>query len=695
MATSEGARPAATTAPELVEDLAPAAPPAPAPRATRSGALLAGASVASIAANYAFLLASGRILGSEDYGSLAALLGLLSFVLLPATALQMAVSREISRRHAGGDQRGADAFGRAMLRLAVVATAPLVVVAVALAVPLAHVLHIHSVGIVALAETAFVTALVQPVAMGVLQGSERFRALSVLYVFPFALRLALLGAAAEAGYRLGGAVAATVASAIAGTGLAVWLIRPSLQRSVALDRPLLGPFLRYLAPAIVGLIGIAFLTQADILVVKARFAASDAGAYAAASAFARVGFFLPAAILTVLFPRTAARQARGEETEDILGRSLLATAAFCGLLALFYAAAGVGLVVTTFGTDFAAGGRVLAPFAIATGLFSLANILVGYHLSRGEMRYAWIVAAGVVVQVVVLAVVPSSLHGVVYSNLVIGAGLIVAHELLVESSVPALRAGWRHLQGTAVRVRAVLPEATALVVGATLFVCALFWPLVRHLRSTIAGFPGTDATAAVASFWEQKHEGGYHLLGITHHTLSGAPFGWESTNALNMQTFLAYYPTYLAAQVVGAVTAFNLVTLAGYLLSGVTMYALVRYIGCSRFVAAWAGLVYIVFPWHLARIEHASLLQLEVLALLLLTLVAAVRRPSWLRFGLVGAVNLACWLMSGYFGPMALISTVAFMVGAGLTTKRRRGLLLVAGGAVAAFAAAGIFGIAP
>ena len=52
---------------------------------------------------------------------------------------------------------------------------------------------------------------------------------------------------------------------------------------------------------------------------------------------------------------------------------------------------------------------MLAPFALAIGLFSIANILVGYHLSRGETRYAWIVAAGVLVQVAVLALVPSTL----------------------------------------------------------------------------------------------------------------------------------------------------------------------------------------------------------------------------------------------------------------------------------------------
>jgi hypothetical protein len=50
--------------------------------------------------------------------------------------------------------------------------------------------------------------------------------------------------------------------------------------------------------------------------------------------------------------------------------------------------------------------------------------------------------------------------------------------------------------------------------------------------------------------------------------------------------------------------------------------------------------------------------------------------------------------MSGYFGPMALVTTIAFMLGAAFVSARRRGLLLVAGGAAAAFVAAGLFGIA-
>src|SRR5262245_2411264 len=78
----------------------------------RSGGRLAIATGVSIVAAYVFLLAAGRILGSEDYGSLAALLGLLAIVVIPAGALQMAVSREVSRSIATGESAAAARLAR-------------------------------------------------------------------------------------------------------------------------------------------------------------------------------------------------------------------------------------------------------------------------------------------------------------------------------------------------------------------------------------------------------------------------------------------------------------------------------------------------------------------------------------------------------------------------------------------------------
>jgi O-antigen/teichoic acid export membrane protein len=663
----------------------------PRPSGARSGALIAGASLLATGLNYIFLLTAGRHLGSDDYGALAALLGVITFVLLPTGALQLAVSREVSRRVALGDTTGADAFARATLRLGLMLTVPVFAVGLLLVVPLATLLDIDSEVAVAIAMSGLLVALAYPLATGILQGFQRFGAVAAMIVLPFAFRLVLLIVAVWAGLKLSGAVFAAIVGGIGATAIALWLIRGAIAQGARVPRPDLRTFLEYLWPVVVGLVGIAVLTNVDLVISRARFGGDEAGEYAAASAFARVAFFLPATFLAVVFPRTAERQARGEETADILGRSLIVTAAFGGGLALFYWATGRGIVHTSFGAEFADGGELLVPFTFAMGLYALVNLLVGFHLSRAETRYAWIVAASVPVQVVLLSIVPGSLEDFIWANVAVGLGLIAAHELSVQSSLPALRTGLRHMLGGIRVAREVVVEALLVLLGTTAVVTVLFWPIVSGIGSTVIS-PGSDALGGVWFFWRLEQEGGYHLFGETHHTLTGAPFGWDEGNGLNLQWLLPYYPAYLVAKVVGSVAAYNLVVLTGYVFSGAAMYALVRYLGCGRLVAAWAGVAFIVFPWHLARTPHASLIHIELLPLLLLALVAARRKPTLGRYALVGVATAGCWLTSGYFGTMAVAASVAFAVAVAFTVPWR-GALTFLGGTVGA-AVAGSFAVA-
>src|SRR5436309_3558127 len=147
----------------------------------------------------------------------------------------------------------------------------------------------------------------------------------------------------------------------------------------------------------------------------------------------------------------------------------------------------------------------------------------------------------------------------------------------------------------------IATEAVVVMAAATGFVCALFWRMVTALGSTLVE-PSTDAPGTIGWLYQLRHESGYHLFGTTHHTLTGAPFGWNESNGLNIQWLLPYYPAYLLTHVTSAVGAYNVILLAGYVLSGAAMYLFVRYLGCGRLVAAWGGLVYIVFPWHLMRV---------------------------------------------------------------------------------------------
>ncbi len=666
----------------------------PSASGARSGALIAGASVVATGLNYIFLLAAGRRLGSEDYGALAALLGLLTVVLLPTGGLQLAVSREVSRRVALGDATGADAFARSTLRLGLLLTGPVLVFGFLLAVPLGELLDIGSTGVVAVAMSGLAVALAYPITTGVLQGFQRFGAVAGMIVAPFALRIVVLIGATWAGLHLGGVVFAAVAGGIAATAIAIWLVKEPIARGARVAAPDIRPFLSYLWPVVVGLVGIAVLTNVDLLIARARFSPDDAGEYAAASAFARIAFFLPATLLAVVFPRTAARQARGEDTSDILGRSLLVTAAFGGMLALFYWMTGRGIVHTSFGADFAEGGELLVQFTFAMALYALVNLLVGFHLSRAETRYAWIVAGSVPVQIALLATVPGDLRSLIWVNVAVAAGLIVAHELFVESSVPALRAGvGRFSAARGDQLRRGVAEGLVFLLVASAFVSALFWPITSRIGSTFVGTEGSDSSGTIGWLWQLQQEG-YHLFGSTTHVLTGAPLGWEQANGLNLQWLLFYYPAYLATTVVGEVAAFNLVVLSGYVLSGGAMYLLTRYLGCNRLVSAWAALVFIIFPWHLERAEHAGFVHLEVLVLLMLALIAATVRPTTGRLALVGMATLSCWLAVGYVGVMASIGACAFALAAGAVIRRGTRARLVLGVGLAAFTATALMAVA-
>src|SRR5262249_23731775 len=160
----------------------------------------------SLVANYLFLLGSGRFLGTADYSTVAALLGLVTIVLLPTGALQMAVSREISRFEAVGERALAASFARALLRVALLLTAPLVLIAFALVAPLRELLNVSATAPVALAVTTVAVALIGPVAVGVLQGYGRFRELATVSAAPMVLRLGLLVVLFAAGFRLYGAL---------------------------------------------------------------------------------------------------------------------------------------------------------------------------------------------------------------------------------------------------------------------------------------------------------------------------------------------------------------------------------------------------------------------------------------------------------------------------------------------------------
>ena len=151
---------------------------------------------------------------------------------------------------------------------------------------------------------------------------------------------------------------------------------------------------RSLAPVLLGLLAIAALTSVDVVAAKLALTGHDAGIYGSASLVGRVILYLPAAIITVLLPRVAARAADQIETTDILRRSLVVTLRFCTISTFVYAAAGSTIVRVAFGSDYADAAGLLWLFGVAMTGYALLNVLLVYHLGHERIGFAWLLVSG-------------------------------------------------------------------------------------------------------------------------------------------------------------------------------------------------------------------------------------------------------------------------------------------------------------
>lgn len=671
--------------------------------AVRGGAFLFAAMVVGNATNYGFTIIAGRVLGPADYGVLTALLALVMLVQLPLGALQMALSREVATHRARGDDGYAAALVQRVTRWGGWATLGLTAVFMAAIAPLSQLLQIHELGPVAVTGLTLVPTLATLILMGDLQGLQRYRALAASTALPSVARLLLFAALVVVGTRLYGALVATAVAAIIALLATAWWARDTLRARVsAVDVDVIA-FLRYLAPVALGILAITAFTNVDLLMVKGRLSSEDAGIFGAASNLAKLAVLLPWAIVGVLFPRVASRRARGLPADDILGRALAVTLGFCLLLFGAYAVLGGTVVHVAFGSEFDEATSLLPLFAIGMTCFSLANVLVSYELSNGRHGYAVALALCAAIQALLLAVVPASLTHLLWVDAAVGVGALVTYQVQRGGVFSALRLGVVHVHRdagigtrtasaarTVAATRARVAEGALVVAGAFGVAVALTWPLTPNLGRGVLN--QGDPLGGVAWLWRIAHEGGFGILGQTHVSLLGAPFGYDQGNGINVQWLLPYLPAHLASGLIGEVAAYNLVILFGLALSGAAMYALIVRLGAGRLAAIWAGLVFMGFPWLLERADnHASLTHVWGFPLLILAVVAWRDRPDGRRATLVGLALGALWLTSGYYGLMGLVMVAVLLPVAALAQRaatgwrgRLRALAVVGGTSIGA-----------
>ena len=417
-------------------------------KGVRAGAIVALATIVMNGASYLYNIACIRYLGSRVYGDVAAVLALVALVSLPLGSVQILLAREVAQvpgRRVGGLLR------RWMLRAAVGALAVLLL-GVALLAPLQDALNISSRSVLAIGLVGIVFAVLGAVLFGVLQGALRFGSLALTYGVGGLAKPILIVPALLLGFGAVGALTVNSFAGLIAVLIGAWALRDFWSAGDEGDAP---PHdVRQMVVMLVGSLAFASLTNADILLAKYFLDDASAGVYAAAALVGKAVLFLPAAVVTVLLPKAALREAIGTTSQGILlasaGVTLVVTLAATAVIALVPEKT----IVWLFGGEFRESTELLGWFGLAMTAAALVNVYLSVYFAQRDARFPLVVLAAAVAQVVGVSLFHGSPLSIVIVTLVCAGSVLLLHELFFRHSLIRVIAAYRRRPVSAANVTA-------------------------------------------------------------------------------------------------------------------------------------------------------------------------------------------------------------------------------------------------
>jgi len=316
-------------------------------------------------------MVSARILDPADFGALGALLGLLVIIATLGISVQALTARRVSTAPAA-DRK--DVEGQA-IRLSILVAIAIGIGSAVIAWPVSTLFSIPILAVVTgVASLGFV--VIGSAAMGIAQGREQHIKLSIAFI------------ANSGGRALGGIIGVVVLQSVTGVGFGI-LIGCAIGAAVAYQ--LISP--KTLSPKLKDGIGIEFghvahalivlftLTNIDVLFARVFLTEDLSGEYSVGVLLAKIAFFLPNAIIIVLFPKMSGG---GSHRALYIATGLTAVVGVVITLASVFAG---DLVIRILGgAQYEDLGSEAWLFALEGSAFALVQVLLYSRLAAQDRR---------------------------------------------------------------------------------------------------------------------------------------------------------------------------------------------------------------------------------------------------------------------------------------------------------------------
>jgi O-antigen/teichoic acid export membrane protein len=398
---------------------------------TAKAAGLAAATMASNVISLGFTVVFARFLGTDGYGSLAALVSTFLILSVPGLALQVAAARETALGRLGEGGMLSATHTRWMRELAL----GLVVLGVA-----GIVLRDQLAALIGVPDDPWAAASVLAtgvawlglsVERGLLQGLRAYKAAGLSVIIEATGRLVLGLVLVAGGLGVTGAYLASPLSMITVAAVLAVVLRRRLGPPAAgaptrrFERLVAGAW----AP-VLGLTLLAVLQNIDVIIVKHRVGGDGAGAYAAAAVAAKVVIWVGIGLAYYLVPEAARRAQAGGNPRGALARALAIISLVAAPMLLIYAAF-PGLVLKLgFDVDYAGADSALVVLGTAMTLLAVASLAVQYMLAIEQYSFMWLLAVVAAVEPLLLSNAGTSLVGL--------ATVVLALQCIAASGMLAL-----------------------------------------------------------------------------------------------------------------------------------------------------------------------------------------------------------------------------------------------------------------
>lgn len=345
--------------------------------------IVGGGTIAAGLLGVAFQSLFSHQLKPADYGGVFAVVTLITFIGLPASALTLLMARETSRDRADGHHVRSAAllhWGNRALILGGFVLAAIF----AIGSPLVGAFFRIPVNLLLAAAGGMPFGLALPLLLGEFQGEQRFPAFTLLTTGQAGLKLL---AAIALGILFGpvGIIAGISLATAAVYLTALWMLRRKL--SIKPRLPWWRPAAAYLAVIVPSTLALAVLLSADVLLVKRFFPDRIAGEYSAIAALGRAIFWGATGVAGVLFPKIIFRESRGHSGSPLISASLILVA-LGGLFALGFLSFGSKWILTAFaGAAYVTAAGYLPWYAIGMTLLGAAAVLIMTQQSRGKPAF--------------------------------------------------------------------------------------------------------------------------------------------------------------------------------------------------------------------------------------------------------------------------------------------------------------------